>query len=316
MARSQSISDRVISGLFSRERIGRARASDLGGRQYAQAAPASRPDVPSVARELVLEAQPDWNAWVDGRYLDVDDQRYGLSTDGYYTEASFGIDRLVGADMTIGVAVAPERLDLEGYGRTVKLTGTGYTVGPDVGYRVAPNVIVDAWAGYSRIDTDLDIGTVTGSYKSDRWFGAATVTSQHAVGLVNIRPKLSAFLSHDRADGFTDSTGQAVADDSFTYATGEVSLGVNRIYRMGGDTLVQPYVRFGVRYDFRRPLDGQILDPSGQYQDTSRWSGSTRVGARMLVSSRIVLEGNVGYLSMFQGGLDIWEYRLAVSAFF
>jgi hypothetical protein len=91
---------------------------------------------------------------------------------------------------------------------------------------------------------------------------------------------------------------------------------VNRPWAASDDLLVMPYGRAGIRYDFERPNDGQLVTPDLEPVTPSAWSGNLRLGVKALVNKVVIVDASAGYLSFGQNGLDVWQGRLAVSWLF
>ena len=85
---------------------------------------------------------------------------------------------------------------------------------------------------------------------------------------------------------------------------------------MSNDLLIQPYGRFGIRYDFERPNDGELITPDLRQVTPSAWSGNVRLGVKALIQDRVIVDASAGYLSLGQDDLDVWGGRLAVSWLF
>lgn len=91
---------------------------------------------------------------------------------------------------------------------------------------------------------------------------------------------------------------------------------MNRLWTVSDDLLVLPYGRAGVRYDFDRPNDGELVTPDLELVTPSAWSGNLRLGVKALVNKEVIVDASGGYLSFGQNGLDVWHGRLAVSWLF
>jgi hypothetical protein len=68
-----------------------------------------------------------------------------------------------------------------------------------------------------------------------------------------------------------------------------------------------------VDYGFERPNDGYILTGNLDSARTEPLSGTVRLGLRTLLDGSTTLTTSAGYLSLGQGGLNIWEWRINLS---
>ena len=155
LMRDYTISNRVVNGLFARQKI-RAASRFGDGRQSVPGTNAPQGIATSGQQS---EGSPQWDAWADARFYDIKDQRYQLDTSGTLQQAYVGADSLVTSDLVLGLAGAYEGSDQNGYQGYVSTNTDAYTIGPYVGYRVLPNVVLDGWLGYAyqSVDTRITI---------------------------------------------------------------------------------------------------------------------------------------------------------------
>lgn len=104
-----------------------------------------------------------------------------------------------------------------------------------------------------------------------------------------------------------------VPEDSYTLGVAVVSFEVFRDYKVRPLKVLEPFADVGVVYAFQRPNNGLILTGNLTLASTSAWSGTARVGVRSQINSSIYVSANVGYLSIGQGNLNIWEGHLYMS---
>jgi len=178
---------------------------------------------------------------------------------------------------------------------------------------------------YGSYDADSRISILDGSNDFDRWFGSVNLTGQYVHEEYRFRPKLALFYAHDDVDDpeyrirtIPELDGYTFVFDGEDYDYGlvEASLEVNRLWTVSDDLLVLPYGRAGVRYDFDRPNDGELVTPDLELVTPSAWSGNLRLGVKALVNKEVIVDASGGYLSFGQNGLDVWHGRLAVSWLF
>jgi len=170
--RSYSISDRLVSGLAARRYLG-LRAFDVPFEPVMLAAATT--DLPpgslGITPQRDLGPDAEWSAWLDASYLDVSDERYGLSTNGSSRGLILGVDRQVSDGLVVGLAVGTDDADITGYGGTVDVDYRGYFGGPYVGYRIDDDLVFDAW---------LPTGAMTPTRGYRSWTAAMTSTAGSA----------------------------------------------------------------------------------------------------------------------------------------
>jgi hypothetical protein len=290
-----SISDRVVAGL------------DLRGR--------------------FPQADEPWQTWVDYRHTGLSDNRNGIDASGHANSLLIGVHRAFGSDLVAGLAAASSKARLGAFDSTVRNAGDGVFVGPYAGYRLSQNWLLDGWAAWGRTDNDTQLAVLSGDFRTTTWFASANLTGGYAFGDYLFRPKLALFYSHSSSDAF-DYTGTLpyagqiynitlrVDDNSFDYATSEVSGDLSRVFTAAGGARIIPALRLGVRYDIERPNDGKILNSVFDLESTSPWSGSARMALAVEPQRNLRFELVSGYYSIGRQDVALWDVRLNAAVSF
>ena len=316
LMRDYTISNRVVNGLFARQKI--TTAGRFGDER--QSLPGANAPQRIATSGQKSDGSPQWDAWADARFYDIKDRRYQLDTDGNMQQAYVGADSLVTSNLVLGLAGAYEGSDQNGYRNYVSTDTDAYVIGPYVGYRVLPNVVLDGWLGYAYQNVDTRIANAKGSYSVNQFFASLNATAQFDFDFIGIQPKLSFYYSHADTDDLKLKVGDLGGNrfGTLTVPINDQDVGLldqsvefNHAFAPTQDLLLMPYVRAGGRYAFQRPNDGKILSGDLTLVTSSPWSGNIRGGLRTLVYDQVVIDVGGGYLSLGQGGLDIWEGKLA-----
>ena len=85
------------------------------------------------------------------------------------------------------------------------------------------------------------------------------------------------------------------------------------MFRFDNGMQIMPYAEAGIRYEFERPNDGQILTGDFLFAIPAPWTGWVKSGVRMSAFNSLLVEAAAGYVSLGQPGLDIWEGKFRVS---
>ncbi len=311
--RQYSISNRVSSGLLPE---GNRLASNLGEGPLS----ASSGPVPlTPGRTLGLSSE--WQAWIELRDYEIEDQRYKLDTKGDLQELNLGIDRLLTPDLAVGGVFVYEQFDAKGYAGAVATEYDGFSIGPYFGYRITPTLALDGWLGYAERKLETRVLSLEGDNRVREAFASLNLTAHYALDELTIRPRASVFyakgwvedLDMDVFDGAGVYQGRVRIDtDNFNYGVAELSSEFSRTY-LASNQEWMPYLRVGMQYAFEQPNGGKILDGELEEEEVSPWNGSARIGVRAWLYQRAQLELSYGYLGLAQNGLDVDEYRLAVS---
>lgn len=255
-----------------------------------------------------------WNAWAAPRGISLSDNRSGVSADGVFSELVAGIDRHVTPDLILGMAFGGERLDGDVGTFNFKTRSDGFFLGPYVGWRVRPSTILDAWAGYARLDTSLSIPGERGDFGTDRFFLSLNATEIIPLGAYELRPRATLFLSQDQAGGFTTTSGARFSGDRYSYSFVEATVELSRLFQTTAGAL-RPFLRPGLRYELDRPVD-EAVRTDGTTKSLERTYGQIRGGLRWQIAPAVEISASVGYLSLFVPGVDAWEGRGLVSVLF
>src|SRR5882672_10285053 len=263
---------------------------------------------------------PEWNVWVDSNIVDTTDHRYGLDVSSRSGHLTIGADQRVRDEMVAGLNVIFERNRSNGFGGEMQAKSDGVSIGPYIAYRLAPEWTVDGSFSIGWLDNDNNIAGLTGSSSTTRYSLSFDATGDYPFGNARIYPKALVSYSHFRNGAYdlsglvgTTPVALTVTENSFNYGLLELSSQASWTFRTSGGKLLVPYAELGVRYEFERPNDGQILTGDLKFATPSPWSGLARLGGRVLISRSMFVEASVGYLSFLQQGLDSWEGRLFLS---
>ncbi|MGL4318961.1 MAG: autotransporter domain-containing protein [Pseudomonas sp.] len=270
-----------------------------------------------------FEQEPLWNVWADSRYSDIRDRRSGLDVDGYSGYVTIGADRRINSDMVVGMMTIFERNRSDGFDGDWTVRSDGISAGPYAAYRLSPNWTLDGSLSIGSLDNDNHIAVLDERYTTQRYALAMSATGQYVVNETVLTPKLSLSYTHFRSEEH-EMTGNiagipielAIEQQNFDYGVAETSLKLTRTYRSNGGKYWYPYAEFGVSNEFERPNDGNILTGDLSQEKTSPWSGTVRTGVMSMLSPNMFVETSLGYLSLGQNGLDIWEGRVFMSVAF
>lgn len=361
LERGYSISDRIVAGLVGRSYLDRIEtsspasfrqnllsfvnerqvASDPGDFQQPSILSAAQPVYSDMAMNFEASVTPeppmgpgrefgiksDYNLWADAQYFDINDDRYDIDASGSIKEIRFGIDRLVGDDLVLGISGGFERLENTGYAGTINVEQDGMFIGPYLGYRISEFAVIDIWLGYTKGDGESRISQLEGSFDADRLFISANISSQYSTeNQFNFRPKFSFYYGNTNITDYSlhldpgknrGYGGTLTIDDyDANYGVAEFSVETNRIYNTSKNTYTMPFLRLGVSYSFERPNDGVIITPELTAEDTADVLGNASVGFRMLINKQFVTEVRAGYYGIGESDFDVWDGRLVFSYFF
>ena len=260
--------------------------------------------------------------WGDAVYTGTSDRRHGLDIRGHDGILTVGADLSVTKDFVAGASLSGEFSRVDEFGGVTRVDSIGIGISPYIGFRILPAWTINASIGFTWIENDDRIDTLNADYSSWRYSASVTATGEYAIGQSGfvVRPKLFVYYARTESEAFdTRGTVNGVptslhtGSDHFAFGETNVSLEVNRTFRMQSGLVIMPYVEMGVSYDFERPNDGKIMTADLTLVDDSPWSGEVRAGVRALISALTFVELKGAYLSIGHSGLDIWEVGVFLS---
>lgn len=261
-----------------------------------------------------------WNAWIDGYYFDVRDRRYNLDLDGNDTLVVLGTDRLLKQNLALGMLLAFQNGNTTSFGGNWITNSNGLTVGPYLGYQVSPKWAINASLGYGDSTNDVNIANFNGSYIAQSCSLEVDIVGKYDYQDLHLQIKPSIFYSYIYTKSYQMSGSIAgqnltipVPNDSFSLGIVALAFEINHDYKLRNFKVIEPFMDIGVVYAFERPNNGKILTGNLFLASTSAWSGTARLGARLLISRSFYISANGGYLSIGQAELNIWEARLYMS---
>jgi hypothetical protein len=267
-----------------------------------------------------LGVQTLWNVWAQANYVGASDRRYGLDLKSRAGSLAFGLDRRLHDDVVFGVLASLQDSRSEGFGDTLRVDTTGFSIGPYVAVRLSRHWAMDATLTYGQVKNEVRLAILNGSYRPEIYSGSFTLHGQYDVAGFFLRPKAALYYSHVRNPNY-DMAGAVLGfpinvgfpASRFNAGIFEPSGEVSRIVALPGDVYVMPYVEVGARYEFDRPNGGAMWAGDLSSVVPSPWSGFVRPGLRMSVAYSVLIELAGGYLSLGRNDLDIWEARFRVS---
>ncbi|WP_286975063.1 autotransporter domain-containing protein, partial [Pseudomonas sp.] len=277
------------------------------------------PEVPLTEGRRFTQ-EPGWNLWVDSRFSDISDRRSGLDLDGKAGYVTIGADHRLNQDLAVGLMTIFERNRSSGFNDEWKVRSDGFSVGPYVAYRLNPQWSIDSSLGIGVLNNENQISVLKEEYETQRYALSMSATGQYNVDEVLLQPKFSLSYTHFRNEDHLMKGNVLVTpvtlnieQQNFNYGVVESSLQISRGYTTDDGKVWFPFAEVGLNNEFDRPNDGLMITGDLSQEKSSAWTGTLRTGMQALLTPNTYIETSVGYLSLGQNGLDIWEGRLFFS---
>jgi hypothetical protein len=272
-------------------------------------------------RQLTTPTQ--WNVWTDAVHTSSSDHRYGLDM-GITTGAlTMGMDHRFTDDFVAGAMLSLQRSNSDGFDNLLTTDTTGFTIGPYAAWRMSPHWAVSAAISYGETRTELGVVVLNSIYTSPQYSASGGAYAQYSLGDYQIRPQYEMFYIHTNNPAYTMSgpllervINVPLPAFDFDYANAQLSAEINRAFTTTQNNFIMPYGEFGTQLEFVRPYGGAILTGELAKAIPSPWSFWLRTGLRASVADRVVIQGQAGYLSLGQAGLNSWEGELRLSVAF
>ena len=194
---------------------------DFNALGYAGGMPTKAPPPPSSTPH-------DWLAWVTVRGTDYFRGTFGDDLKGDQVDALIGLTRRISPNFVVGAFGGYERFDYSSQAFTARLKGDGWTAGAYLGWKLAPNLRLDAGAAWSDLFANDTAGTASGNFTGTRWLVNGGLTGTYPWQMLVLEPSARVFAIWERENAFTDSLGTVQAARNFE--TGRASVGAKAIY--------------------------------------------------------------------------------------
>lgn len=269
------------------------------------------------APPLTAREPKDWLLWADVRGSGID--RWGSTMGsgqaqlyGSQVNALLGLTRRVTPNFLVGVVGGYETFDYTSQELNGKLTGSGWTVGSYLGWKLASTVRFDAAVAYSGIGYDGSAGTAQGNFNGRRWLLSSGLTGNYKALGFDIQPSARLYALWERENAYTDSLGTQQADRDF--ATGRASSGVKLSYPLtwAESVMLAPYVGLYGDYYFNHDDAAAIVAtgavPLASSPLLAGWSARATTGlvARLSDGAALALGGELGGIG---SDVQIWTFR-------
>ena len=262
--------------------------------------------VTKTTRPLAPPSSRDWLAWIDVRGADFNRNTFGSDLKGIQVNAIAGLTRKFTPNFLIGVLGGYEHFDFSSQAFTGLLKGNGWTAGTYLGWRLTPNLRIDAGGAWSNIFVNDAAGMAAGNFIGHRWLVTGGLTGTYVWRTVLVEPSARVFALWEHENAYTDSLGTLQTERNF--ATGRASSGVKVSYPLAwsSTTIVVPYLGLYGDYYFSR--DDAITDGLTTVPLLQGWSGRVTGGAAMTFGRGVFSAG--GEYGGFGSDFHIWTWRV------
>ena len=170
----------------------------------------------------------DWLAWIDVRGADFNRNTFGSDLKGTQVNAIAGLTRKFTPNFLVGVLGGYEHFDYSSQAFNGLLKGDGWTAGTYLGWRLTPNLRIDAGGAWSNILVNDAAGMAAGNFIGHRWLVTGGLTGTYVWRAVLVEPSAQTLALWEHENAYTDSLGTLQTERNF--ATGRASSGVKVSY--------------------------------------------------------------------------------------
>ncbi len=213
---------------------------------YAGGMPTKAPPPPSSTPH-------DWLAWVTVRGTDYFRNTFGNDLKGDQVDVLAGLTRRISKDFVVGAFGGYEHFDYSSQAFNAVLKGDGWTVGAYLGWKLAPNIRLDAGGAWSAITANDTAGTANGNFTGTRWLINGGITGTYPWQMLVLEPSARVFAIWEHEKAFTDSLG--TFQPARNFETGRASAGVKAIYPFAwtsSTVALSPYAGLYADYYFSK----------------------------------------------------------------
>lgn len=226
--------------------------------------------------------------------------------------ASAGLGYKYSDKVTFGIATSYSDSESPLAAATGETNTDGILINPFISYRTDSGLLFTANGGAGFYDNDLNTGTATGKYDSFIANIAGAVQTDFLMGNFLINPRASFTYEYVKADGFTDSAGTVVTDES--ESTGALHFNMSAIHNgfdISKDYRLLPFVELEVEWSFQR-ADSFLLANGNRFTPDAV-VGEVGGGFRLVNDENfeLLLEGGTRQLG--QSNFDVYHFGAQLS---
>lgn len=242
-----------------------------------------------------------FGTWVQISNTWVKNTDAGGTYDGTSTAATVGFDYRISQGVILGMALGADELDVQTTYNDGTFAGNGYSVIPYIGFSFADRWIFTGLMSLTDVkyETTSNNGGTTGSFHAKRFSASGVVEGNYPVGDFTVYPHVGAFYMRESQDGFTDSSGTAIAaaDVDLGRASGGATVG----YNLG---MVEPFVRAFAEYDFVN--EDEVALTGGRFSSNDKFGINAGTGLKFTISDNLSgrFEADAG--SLLRDNLDTY----------
>jgi outer membrane autotransporter protein len=209
--------------------------------------------------------RPTFDIWAEGHYSHYEDDVSGGKNDGDFGLLYLGADYLLAPNILFGALVQFDWSDEDMQTTNGNINGRGWMVGPYLSARLSEILFFNARGAWGQSDNDIRIGTITGSFDTNRWLVSSDLTGNWHNGAWRFTPSVGVAYAQEDQDRYTNSAGTVVT--SQTVSLGRVTFGPEVAYRIaaGGGTVIEPMASLKGLWDFDNEsnlvIDGIVASP-------------------------------------------------------
>lgn len=255
-------------------------------------------------RPIVSERK--WLAWIDFRGTGSNSRGGGNDIKGTQANVLAGLTYKLTPDFLVGMLGGYEYFNYTSDTLSGKMTGSGWTVGTYLGWRITQNVRLDAAVAGSSIGYDASAGTATGNFTGTRFLASGGLTGTYRWQAYIFEPSARLYGLWETEKAYTDSLGTAQPERKFT--SGRASGGAKVSYPLGqrGAVSYTPYV--GLYGDYYFASDDASTAGLTSTPLMQGWSArvTTGIGMRFDRGAQVSIGGELGGIG---GNTTTWTVR-------
>lgn len=268
-----------------------------------------------------FEKQPLLNLWIDARYFDVKDFRYGLDRKGCGKNTTIGADYKINDDLVLGAMVVANKNSSNSFQKNWLGMGKGISVGPYFGYRILPTWALTGTFSYGVVENHNQISILNSKYHTKIYSASIMARGVYNFCSLQLQPKPAIYYNYYRNAKYNlngtirnFSISAPIPAFHFPFGYAQFAVEATRPFNFTKNEIdVVPYLELGINYAFVRPNGGRILTNNLTLKKITPWSGLTRVGLRTMLTSSFFVEATASYLSIGQPHLNVWLSRIFFS---
>jgi hypothetical protein len=232
------------------------------------------------------------------------------SANGNLSYLAGGVDYRLFQRLLVGVLGTYERFNFGSGFNAGSFRGSGVTVGPYVGFTVAPHVTAHVAVGATFMGYDQSDNVSAGSFHATRAFINAGIEGTWRQGPWRITPRGTVFYAQEKQEGYTDSLRNLIPGQTVQLGRASIGPEVGYTVRFANGRWIEPFLFAAADIDFANQRNLTVAN--GIVFTQEPWGGRAGGGFNLGIADNATGKIGASYEGLGRNA-NVWRADARVS---